>query len=526
MSRRLQSSAKARFWMIVAAATLLAAFVTATALMRSSSRQANTGGAPASPGDFTFTTIDFPGAGGTAANGINNLGQIVGGYGLADGSKHGFLDVAGTFTTVDDPAATAGTGASDINGSGQIAGSYDFTDPGHPFEGAHGFLFSRGSFTPIDYPATGVTSTTPNGINDSGAVVGVYRTNSPGNGFLYSGGAYAALDVPAALGCCTHANGINNAGQIVGQYKTPDATGPTHGFLDTGGTFSTIDFPGAAATQAQGINNLGDVVGSYATNTNAIIGFLYTGGSFFTIAFPGAVTTQCGHINDIGEIVGFYVDSGMSVHGFRATPVTPTPTSTPTPPNTPVNTPTITPVPPTKTPSASNTLTALSPARVWVGLPNGNDKGLRLDLKAEVLINSTPVGTGELDNVNSPTGDFQSNMLNTINLALTNGPVSLSPGDRLQLRVSVRPSCFGKHKVPSGTARLWYDGAAVGKGARADAGSRFDATTGGSTSDYFLRAGFNLATTAGSSRTFIDELVFRVGGACPFTEFGTWSITR
>ena len=29
--------------------------------------------------DYSFTTIDVPGAPGTAANGINNTGQIVGG---------------------------------------------------------------------------------------------------------------------------------------------------------------------------------------------------------------------------------------------------------------------------------------------------------------------------------------------------------------------------------------------------------------------------------------------------------------
>jgi len=283
--------------------------------------------APASPADFTFTTIDVPGATITAVGGINNGGQIVGGYTLPDGTRHGFLDVGGTFTTIDDPLATFGTEASDINGSGQIAGSYDFTDPNHVFEGAHGFFLSGGTFTPIDFPMQEVTSTTPQGINDSGDVVGLYRMNSPGNGFLYSGGVYTTVNVPSSLGCCTHANGINNAGQIVGQYKFPDDNGTKHGFLDTGGTFTTIDFPGAVGSTLSGINNFGDIVGNATDNTGAMFGFLYTGGNFFSISFPGALETLATKINDQGEIVGFYADTSGLLHGFQAAMVPPPPQS-------------------------------------------------------------------------------------------------------------------------------------------------------------------------------------------------------
>ncbi len=182
---------------------------------------------------------------------------------------------------------------------------------------------------------------------------------------------------------------------------------------------------------------------------------------------------------------------------------TPTPTNTPTP--------------------ASRTLSSLSPAKVFVG----SDTGVKLDLKAEVLINGTTVGTGEVDGVNTPTGAFKSNMLNTINLALTGGPVPLSPGDQLQLRASARRTCSGGGQVLTGTARLWYNGAAVDKGPGADAGSRFDATIGASNSNYYLRTAFALSTTAGSARTFLDEALDS-SIPCPnrpFTSFGTWSIT-
>jgi len=64
-------------------------------------------------------------------------------------------------------------------------------------EGAHGFLLIGGVFTAIDFPGSGVTSTTPSGINDGGDVVGVYRMNSPGTGFLFSGGVYQVAIVEA-----------------------------------------------------------------------------------------------------------------------------------------------------------------------------------------------------------------------------------------------------------------------------------------------------------------------------------------
>jgi hypothetical protein len=204
---------------------------------------------------------------------------------------------------------------------------------------------------------------------------------------------------------------------------------------------------------------------------------------------------------------------------------TPTVTSTSTPTSTPTNTPTRTLTPtPTNTPT-SRLLTSLSPARLWVGLASTADTGLRLDVRADVFVNTTPVGSGELDGINTAAGAFKSNMLNTVNLALSNGSASFPPGAQLRIQVSARRSCVAGGQVASGTARLWYDGQPIDNGSRADAGTRFDATIGGSNSDYYLRSGSALLTTAGPSRTFIDEFLDSNSPcpARPFTSFGTWS---
>lgn len=267
----------------------------------------------------TYTTIDFPGAIESGAASINNLGQIVGGYVLADGSRHAFLYSGGTFTTIDDPNDPTSSEALGINNSGQIVGAYllDSPEGGHTFEGAHSFLYRGGVFTTLDYPLAGVDHTTATRINNSGNIVGVYRIASPGIGFLYSGGTFATVNVPAALGCCTHNNGINDAGDIVGQYKSPDDNAPHQGFVDLAGVYSALDVPSASDTIAEDINNSREIVGFYKSLAGEA-GFLYSGGSFSTIAFPGARRTDAVGINDRGDIVGLYQDQNRIQHGFLA----------------------------------------------------------------------------------------------------------------------------------------------------------------------------------------------------------------
>jgi probable HAF family extracellular repeat protein len=132
---------------------------------------------------YNYTTLDDPFQVGftTGAMGINDAGQIVGGYTNASGG-HGFLYSGGIYTPIDDRLATKGTGAAGINSVGQIVGGYGVGTVGH------GFLLSGGTYTTLDYPSTGVTGTDPSKINASGQVVGTYFDNSGTreHGFLYS----------------------------------------------------------------------------------------------------------------------------------------------------------------------------------------------------------------------------------------------------------------------------------------------------------------------------------------------------
>ncbi len=168
-----------------------------------------------------------------------------------------------------------------------------------------------------------------------------------------------------------------------------------------------------------------------------------------------------------------------------------------------------------------STLSALSPAKVWVGLANSDDVGIKFDLQAIVSVNGTPVGSGHLDSVAGGSSGFNNAKLDAIPLTLP-APVAVSTGDSLSIEVFARNACVGSGHN-NGRARLWFNGQPTDTGAARDAGSRFDATIAGSNSDYFLRSTSTLSTTAGASKVSADVAA---GAKCsPFVSFGTWTTT-
>src|SRR4029450_3562261 len=108
--------------------------------------------------EYTFTTIEVPGATDTNPIGITGR-QIVGEFVPEPPERLGFLTSDGiTFTTIEVPGAEY-TLAAGINGRGQIVGTF-----GDTAKRAHGFLTSDGiTFTTINAP--GAVSTFANGIN-------------------------------------------------------------------------------------------------------------------------------------------------------------------------------------------------------------------------------------------------------------------------------------------------------------------------------------------------------------------------
>jgi hypothetical protein len=171
----------------------------------------------------TYTWVEYPAAELTVIRGINNLGDVVGEYELADGVRHAFARVAGLFSNVDVPGA-ASSRARGINDVGEIVGHYD--DAGGL---RHGFFRSAaGATTTIDYP--GAVQSLVGGINNARDMVGTYFDGGGmPHGFLSSAGVFDAFDVPGAFG--TIATGINETGQITGEFT--DNLGIRRGFVAT-----------------------------------------------------------------------------------------------------------------------------------------------------------------------------------------------------------------------------------------------------------------------------------------------------
>ena len=133
----------------------------------------------------TLTTINVPGAGRTAARAVEDDGTVAG-WAFIGALQVGFIDVNGTFTTYNDPNATAGNQGTifeDINNSGLVSGMWKDADGNdHPFE----FNSVTNAYTEIN--VIGFTSVDAFGVNDLGDVV-LTASNSDGEqNYLYSPG--------------------------------------------------------------------------------------------------------------------------------------------------------------------------------------------------------------------------------------------------------------------------------------------------------------------------------------------------
>lgn len=267
---------------------------------------------------FTFTSLDYPGATQTTTQGINGYGVIVGGYAL-EGDRHPMIIRSGQYLP-QAPHTILGSDwgqAYKINNSGATVGLY--LDSGGF---SHGFLLKQGVLTTLDYPDA--SDTIPFGINNSGTVVGYWDLlDGSGNeianhGFIWNNGTFTQFDYPGAVD--TSVNGIDDKGDLIGGWDAGLNSGIDHAFVCKSGKCSSFDapFPGQTATQPNDINANGDIVGLWADASGTYHGFLLTAQSFTSLDYPGAATTEAWGINNAGQIVGRHFDSDGVVHGFLA----------------------------------------------------------------------------------------------------------------------------------------------------------------------------------------------------------------
>jgi len=167
-------------------------------------------------------------------------------------------------------------------------------------------------------------------------------------------------------------------------------------------------------------------------------------------------------------------------------------------------------------------LTALSPARVWIGLKNSDDVGAHFDLKAEVYKDGLSIGGGSLENVPGGGSGFTNAKNDSIPVALTvSPPVDLPSGTTLSIKLSARIACASKTHL-SGAARFWYDDM--------QAASQFGATVDGVPVPYYIRSGSALGSTQGAGPKKSADVALNSKQSCTgtpgrsYTPIGTWSV--
>ncbi len=288
---------------------------------------------------FTFAPLDVPCtdcAGGIAMQtvpwGINEAGDVVGGYVDATGFQHGFLLSGSIVTTIDVPGSLAGvagylpTLARGISPGGDIVGQYTApvgSGPECTAAGSQacvrGFLYSHGNFTDIvfpGYPGAIAMRITPKG-DIYGCLHGLDLMASM-QAFVRTRDGYTRLGIPASMFTGATPDGSMSVGLIT------DLTAPHwHGFILQGGNLQTFDFPGSVLTYAYDVNPSGAIVGRYQDVQNGQLkthGYLLVNGVFTAIDFPDSTVTVADAINPAGMIVGQYTDDHGHTHGFTAVP--------------------------------------------------------------------------------------------------------------------------------------------------------------------------------------------------------------
>ncbi len=258
----------------------------------------------------------------TTLLGINNAGFTTGNvyHDNGDGTSIslGFIRAPdGTYTTFGNtayPAADFTTGRA-ISNNNTVIG-YSSINAGDVLDFRGFQRLADGTISLLTRPSDGLLlDGIAQGVNDSGAIVGNFRSGVGGDpyrnhGYVLQGAGFTELVDPTNPAASVNARGItNNGNTIVGW--TSDATNGSRGWVYSGGTYTYLRHPGDADSSGRGttvleaINNNGQILGGYTTASGNSAAFFYdpdTGG-FTDITIPGANSVTAWGINDSGRYV-------------------------------------------------------------------------------------------------------------------------------------------------------------------------------------------------------------------------------
>lgn len=252
------------------------------------------------------TGVDLGSLGGsiTVANGLNNLGQVVG-YAATpgDASYNAFVWSGGTLVDLGTLGGTTASAVA-INDAGQMTG-YSYLSPislsYHAIRGTGAGLADLGSL--------GGAYSSGNAINSSGQVVGESSLsgNFQNHAFLSSGAGM--VDLGTLGGSDSSAFAVNDAGHVTGQANLfGDAR--THAFLFNGTSMLNLGTLGGTYSGGYKINNAGQVAGDSSMSGDVDYhGFLYSNGSMLDLGTLGGANSSAWGLNNLGHVVGVASDA-------------------------------------------------------------------------------------------------------------------------------------------------------------------------------------------------------------------------
>jgi probable HAF family extracellular repeat protein len=259
-----------------------------------------------------MTDLGAPSGYDSDGTGINNLGQISGRLSNADGAVHAFLYSNGVMTDLSAALGFNSSSANGINNSGTVVGS-----------GNSSFTYNQGSVVILGVPP-GYYQASAGAINDNGIVAGtVSNGETVYLPYMYNNGAWTRLGMLPGFSD-GFSEAINSRGQIVG-YISAGLAGNANAFLYSDGTMTDLGLlPGGTHSVANGINDLGEIVGQ-ANNSTAERAFLYANGGMVDLnslisPSSGWDLVAATAINNAGQITGDGTIGGQS-HAFILTPV-------------------------------------------------------------------------------------------------------------------------------------------------------------------------------------------------------------
>lgn len=260
------------------------------------------GGSQRARAESPVTIVDL---GTMVPQGINNSDRIAG----YTANNRAALWQDGQITHLGSLPGGSVSAANGINESGEIAGTSGVNGD----QNTHAFVWQSGSMT--DLGTLGGTTSFGEGINDAGAAVGssYLADNVTIHAFQWTG---ALTDLAPNLGPVSDASAINDAGQAVGFANN-------QAYLYQGGNTQNLGTLGGAYSRAFAINGSGTVAGESATPTpnQTVHAFLWSNGVMSDLGALRSAQNDSHAlaINERDEVVGYssVPDNGQNIpHAF------------------------------------------------------------------------------------------------------------------------------------------------------------------------------------------------------------------